>query len=155
GMDEYVAKPVRRAELFEAIERVLAARPTPAAPAAELLDAPLLLTACDGDGSLLDQMIAVFRVSAPNHLNSTASALAARDAPAVREAAHKLCGLVAAFSTSAAETARRLEQAAESELLDEAAAHHAVLADMIRNLLPLLAGLSVEELKARSERGAE
>jgi CheY-like chemotaxis protein len=152
GMDEYVAKPVRRAELFAAIERVLTTRPTPAAPGAELLDAPVLLTACDADGLLLDQMIAVFRASAPNHLHGTASSLASRDARNLREAAHKLCGLVAAFSTSAAETARRLEQAAESELLDEAAAHHAVLADMIRKLLPLLADLSLEELKARAER---
>ena len=95
GMDEYVAKPVRRAELFAAIERVLADRPPGAAPfpspasegeaspAAGPLDAPLLLTACDGDGSLLDQMIAVFRASALDHLSIAANALARRDAKGV------------------------------------------------------------------------
>jgi PAS domain S-box-containing protein len=160
GMDEYVAKPVRRAELFAAIERVLAGRTALAAPHSadgtasgesrqgtpDVLDAPLLMTACDGDGALLEQMIAVFRAGAPTHLNSVAGALAARNAMGVREAAHKLCGLVSPFSTTATEIAQRLEQTAEH--LDEAAGHYTRLAGLLQNLLPLLADLSVEELKS-------
>ncbi len=158
GMDEYVAKPVRRAELFAAIERVLAGRPPAepapreAAPAEDVLDAAVLLTACDGDPALLGQMIAVFQAVAPGHLSRVADAVASRNATELREAAHKLCGLVSAFSTLAAAAARRLEQAAASGLLDDAGDQYAALANLIRTLSPQLAGLSVEELRSRLAR---
>ncbi len=161
GMDEYVAKPVRRAELFAAIERVLAGRPAaepapgPAAPAPGLLDAAMLLTACDADPALLGQMIAVFQAGAPVCLARLSDAVASRNAAELREAAHKLCGLVSAFSTLAAETAQRLEQTAAAGLLDDAVEPCAALADMIQNLRPLLAGLSIEELKSRLGRDGE
>jgi CheY-like chemotaxis protein/HPt (histidine-containing phosphotransfer) domain-containing protein len=164
GMDEYVAKPVRRAELFAAIERVLpgqstAASPLPPSPdesndtsTANLLDATRLLSSCDGNDSLLDQMISIFRANATGHLSRTADAIANRDATGVRESAHKLCGLVSAFSAVAGATAQRLEQAAEAKCLDEIPGHYADLAEQIQNLLPLLAGLSVEKLKANGNR---
>ncbi len=155
GMDEYVAKPVRRAELFAAIERVLAGRPAaepaprPAAPASGLLDAAMLLTACDADPALLGQMIDLFQTGAPGCLARLSDAVANRNAAEVREAAHKLCGLVSAFSTLAAEAAQRLEQTAAAGRLDDAVEPCTALADMIRNLGPLLAGLSIEDLKSR------
>lgn len=166
GMDEYVAKPVRRAELFAAIERVLISaadsltygntRPEQeqeeVRPDSDLLDAPLLLTACDADATLLVQMIGVFRTSAIAHLRAAAEGIANRNAKEVRESAHKLCGLVSAFSTTTEEAARRLEQAAASGELDEAARLHAELATMIQSLLPQLDGITLAELRTRGER---
>jgi PAS domain S-box-containing protein len=159
GMDEYLAKPVRRQELFAAIERVLAGRP-PAAPAPEevpagaapgqgLLDPATVLTGCDGDASLLGRMIAVFAAGAPAHLARVADAIDRGDAAGLRESAHKLRGLVSAFSPDAAEAALALEQAAAGGRIDGAAERYAALAGMIRTLGPLLADLSVEALKAR------
>ncbi len=154
GMDDYVSKPVRRADLFAAIERVRAgggagAAPPPPIASAGPLDAATLLTACDGDAQLLGPNIALFQAGAPAHLRRISAALANRDASELREAAHKLCGLASAFSTTAAEAARNLEQSAAAGLLDDAAEQVAALTDMIRNLGPLLCGLSVEGLKAR------
>jgi len=170
GMDEYVAKPVRRAELFAAIERILSNRPAmdplqvafsdcgmekengDSAILSDLLDAALLLTACDGDAGLLEQMIAVFRASIPGHLSSMADGLANHDAKAVRESAHKLCGLVSAFSSTADETARRLEHAAAVGDLNEASRQYAAVAAMVHNLLPLLVGITPDELRTRAKQ---
>jgi two-component system, sensor histidine kinase and response regulator len=155
GMDEYLAKPIRRPELFAAIERVLARRPPAAAilPAkmqdASLLDAATLLTACDGDAALLGQMIAVFQAVAPTHLSNVGQAVDHGNAAAVRESVHKLRGLVAPFSVAAAEVAWGLEQMASTGRLDGAEEHRARLANMIQDLGPLLTDLSVESLKAR------
>jgi PAS domain S-box-containing protein len=167
GMDEFVAKPVRRAELFAAIARVRAGHPEivgargtedevgpEPARTPDVLDAVLLLSACDGDGALLEQMIAVAQTSVPAHLSAVGRALAAGHAPGVRESAHKLCGLVSAFSTAAATAAQRLEEVAAAGALGEAGGQYEALADMIGRLLPLLAGLSVEQLQARTGAGA-
>jgi PAS domain S-box-containing protein len=155
GMDDYLAKPIRRAELFAAIDRVLAGQPpcapAPAAtaPGAGLLDATTLLKACDGDAALLAQMIALFQASVPSYLERIGAAIQSRNPVELREAAHKLRGLVSAFSTTAAEAALVLEQTGGLGQLDEAARDHAALADMLRELCPLLANLSVEDLQAR------
>jgi CheY-like chemotaxis protein len=158
GMDDYLSKPVRRDELFATIERVLSGQAPgepgrgEAVPAHDLLDAATLLTACDGDPGLLGQMIAVFQAGAASHLSCVSEAIVNRNAADLREAAHKLVGLVSAFSTRAAETASSLEQSAASGQLNGAAEHYATLSDMIENLGPLLASLSVEDLKSRLER---
>ena len=74
------------------------------------------------------------------------------NATELRGSAHKLRGLVSAFSTSAAETAMALEQAGAAGRLDGAAELHATLAGMIGELGPLLAELTVEELQSRPEQ---
>jgi two-component system, sensor histidine kinase and response regulator len=148
GMDDYLAKPVRREALMAAIERVLTGRLS-AAPAAELLDPAALLTACDSDANLLSQMIAVFRAGALGHASRIGDAVQSGNAPALREAAHKLRGLVAPFSSRAAEAACRLEQAAGEAHLDGAREQFSALTAMIENLGPLLADLSIADLQAR------
>jgi PAS domain S-box-containing protein len=155
GMDDYLGKPIRRKELFAAIDRVLAGRPPAeqaeggAAPADGLLDPVTLLTACDATPALLGQMIAIFQADAPTHLARVEAAVGAGNAAELREAAHKLRGLAAAFSPAAAEAAGVLEQAGAAGRLDGAAELYATLAGMVRELGPLLAGLSVEELQSR------
>jgi len=154
GMDDYLSKPIRRQELFAAIERVLgagtdgAALPVPGGNG--VLDAATLLTACDADPALLKQMIAVFRADAPAQMARVEAAVRDRSAAELQESAHKLCGLVSAFSTAAADSSRLLEQAGAAGQLDDAAAACATLAGMIAELTPQLAGLSVDGLRSRA-----
>jgi two-component system sensor histidine kinase/response regulator len=156
GMDDYLAKPIRRAELFAAIERVLAGRTADAAAEEEtsaeadgLLDAATLLKSCDGDAVLLSQMIVVFRKTAPAHLAEVGAALRARHAAQLRQSAHKLRGLLLAFSADAAAAALALEQQATAGQLDGAEDQFTTLANLVDALDPLLANLTLEELQGR------
>src|SRR5262249_31207169 len=62
GMDDYLAKPVRTAELFAAIDRVVSGVGVPRPVEADtgvsggLIDPAALLAACDGDADLLRKM---------------------------------------------------------------------------------------------------
>jgi PAS domain S-box-containing protein len=158
GMDEFLAKPIRRKELFAAIERVLVGHAPSDNPPREtahvngLLDAATLLTACDADPALLNQMIAIFRTDAPRHLNRMDAAVRDGNAIELRESAHKLLGLVSAFSTSASETVQQLEVAGAAGNLEGAAGACTTLAGMISELSPLLDQISVDELRSRLTR---
>jgi signal transduction histidine kinase/DNA-binding response OmpR family regulator len=144
GMDDYLAKPARAADLFAAIDRLLAARPAP-----DLLDPATLLRSCGGDPQLLYQMIELFATNVPAHLDALHAAIRDRDPAGLRESAHKLRGVVSAFSTAAAQTAQRLEEAGAAGQIDGAAEQCAKLADMVQHLRQLLADVSVERLQAR------
>jgi CheY-like chemotaxis protein/HPt (histidine-containing phosphotransfer) domain-containing protein len=161
GMDDFLGKPIRRQELFAAIERVLPGggrqqdRVTPAngsLSSSFLLDAATLLTACDGDERLLTRMVAVFRASTTGQLERVAAAVRDRDASGLREAAHRLRGVVSAFSTTAAEAAQQLEQAGTEQQLDGADAILDSLSDMVAELTPCLDKLTVAELRARLQQ---
>jgi PAS domain S-box-containing protein len=155
GMDDYLAKPLRARELFATMDRLLAASPaggpTPgaSAPLPAFLDAATLLAACGGDPSLLEKMSQALQANASAYLDKVHDAIQRGDAAALREAAHKLRGLVSAFSTQAAESARLLEQLAADEQLPEAEVQFTKLADLVATLIPMLANVSVEQLKRR------
>ena len=105
-MDEYLSKPIRAAELFAAIDRVVADRGVSAPHQAEiadgtsLLDPVVLLAACGDDEEGLRGLCEDFRTYAPARLAEVGEALRVQDAPRLREAAHKLRGLLSVFSTS-------------------------------------------------------
>jgi CheY-like chemotaxis protein len=159
GMDEYLAKPIRRQELLAAIERALVGRssveppPPGKAPGADgLLDAATLLRACDADPVLLGRMITVFQADAPDQVGRLGVAVREGNAEAVRESAHKLRGLLSAFSATAAEVALLLEQTAAVGQADRTAMLYENLAGMVGELARLLPRLSVEELKSLRQR---
>src|SRR5207253_6414121 len=110
GMDGYLSKPIRAAELYAALERV-----SPPAPPAEppppdsVLDRPTILAACGGDQELLDELTQLFRKRSPALLAGVRDAVANGDAAAVARAAHACKGVVATFSAAAAGVARALE----------------------------------------------
>ena len=52
-MDDFLTKPVRPADLWAAIERVLKTRSARRPADLDLLDVPVLLAACGGDAALL------------------------------------------------------------------------------------------------------
>jgi PAS domain S-box-containing protein len=168
GMDDFLPKPIRRKELFEAIERVLgrqrlneehvtATSGTPSEQGAiagqdGILDTTQLLNACDGDPVLLDRMIAIFRTDAPARLRRIETALGEHNSAELRESAHKMRGLVSAFSTVAADIALRLEQAGSAGQLDGAAELYTTLRAVVTEMELILAHLSIDELLGRHRR---
>src|SRR5262249_55539318 len=109
GMDDFLAKPVRGGDLWEMIDRVVAGRPHGEQPRAELLDAGGLLAACGGDAGILAKLCDAFRARLPDHVAAVRDAQREENAPRLREAAHKLAGMVAAFSTTAGGVASDIE----------------------------------------------
>ena len=101
GMDDFLSKPVRAADLWAAIDRVVGARPPAEREGPGLLDPRVLWDVCGGDAGILEKIGQAFRARLPDHLAAVQDALREQDALRLREAAHKLCGMVAAFSTVA------------------------------------------------------
>jgi CheY-like chemotaxis protein len=157
GMDDFLTKPIRPADLFGAIDRLVPARGVsrPAqADAGEhigVLDPVAVLTACGDDEEALRRMCRAFETYLPVRLTEVGDALRAEDAPRLREAAHKLCALLFAFSTTAGNAASDLEDHAAQGRLDEAWPLVERLETMAPVLLRLAAGLSLETLRQQAE----
>jgi two-component system sensor histidine kinase/response regulator len=155
GMDDFLAKPVRAAELFAAIDRVVAAHGVSrsAAPHAGgrtgLLDPVVLLAACGSDAEGLRELCQDFRAFAPPRLAEAGAALREGDVPRLREAAHKLCGLLSAFSTVAGDVASDLEDHAARGQLDAARPIVERIDAMAAELMRQVDGLSLEALLGR------
>jgi PAS domain S-box-containing protein len=65
GMDDYLAKPFTAAELWAAIARVVQPRAVRPPPRLDLLDAPVLLAACGGDGTVLRKLCRTLQSRVP------------------------------------------------------------------------------------------
>src|SRR5260370_15723038 len=85
-----------------------------------LLDTSVLLAACGGDPTLLRKMRQTLTARVPEHLAALRDALRDQDAPRLREAAHKCCGMLSEFSAAAGDLAGNLEDLAAGEQLDKA-----------------------------------
>ncbi len=131
GMDGYVSKPVRKKELFEAIESAVAAGSRPAAghplPAAEVapcataIDAEDLRQKLDGDRELLRELVELFLKSSPGALASLRKGVESADPKQVENAAHSLKGTLGNFTARlAAATAQELESAGRERNLERA-----------------------------------
>jgi two-component system, sensor histidine kinase and response regulator len=161
GMDEYLSKPIRAADLFSVIDRALAGRPASESPLAAstepgtVIDADTLLAACDDDPVLLGQLIRIFQNSVPGSLARVQEAIARQDPAHLRESAHQLRGLLSTFSSAAALAAARLEAMGAGGELGDAASTFETLADLIDRLEPLLEDLPIDELRRRSRRPRE
>jgi CheY-like chemotaxis protein len=147
GMDDYLAKPFGAAELFSVMDRLLAGRPE------TLLDPATLRAACDDDPTILRKLVQVFRANAPGALARVREAVQEGDARRLREATHRLRGLLSTFSAMAGAEAARLETMGDGGQLDEAASTLDGLAEMVGRLGPLLEGLSIEQLRHQAAGG--
>jgi CheY-like chemotaxis protein len=174
GMDDYLIKPVRAAELFAAIDRTvwkdeggrmkdekehISASGSsfihyPSSFEDGLLDPAALLAACDGDAELLRKMCQNFRTYAPDRLAEVSEALRDRDGTRLREAVHKLGGMVSTFSATAAATAALLGRLGTKGKIEEAIQAHTRLTEMVGSLVAVSESLSVEELQ-RARQGAQ
>lgn len=153
GMDDFLAKPVRAAEVYAVLERVIAVHPIaqPHAPAGNsaLIDPAIVLSGCAGDAALLADMIQLFEEEAPGLLARVEAAVRSRDAEQLRTAAHSLRGLVSSFSTSAAKAAQALEQLGSEGRAGEAAERYQVLNQAVQELRTILPTLTIEKLRAQ------
>jgi CheY-like chemotaxis protein/HPt (histidine-containing phosphotransfer) domain-containing protein len=155
GMDDFLAKPIQAADLWAAIDRVVAARPPGDRPGPGLLDPRVLLAACGDDAAILEKLGRAFRARLPDHLTAVQDALRDRDAPRLREAAHKLAGMVAAFSSVAGGVASELEDHAAQGRLEEARPLADRLESMVDELLRLAGELSLDALRDQAATTAE
>jgi len=136
GMDAYLAKPIRPAELMGTIDALLA-RHSGAAPSRPVpLDSMSLLAAFGGNNRLLAEVIDVFLEDAPRLLMEMKAAVERRDASALAAAAHAMKGTLGLFSKAGAyEGASRLTDLARSGSL---AGVEVLAADLEREVHVLL-----------------
>jgi CheY-like chemotaxis protein/HPt (histidine-containing phosphotransfer) domain-containing protein len=156
GMDDFLSKPIRAAELFTVIDRAVSARRVsrPTSTDAEdrmgLLDAAVLLAACGGNAEGLRELCQDFGAYAPDRLAEVSDAWRDQDAPRLREAAHKLYGLLSAFSTQAGRIASDLEDHAAQGQLDEARPLVERLETTTQELTRQMDGLTLESLRCEA-----
>ncbi len=155
GMDHFLTKPVQAADLWVAIERVIAASQSEARPPAGLIAARVLLAACGGDAVILAKICEALRLRLPADLAAVEEAYQGRSAPRLREAAHSLCGMVAAFSTVAGGLASDLEDHAASGQLDEAGPLIQRLRALAPDLIQQVGNLSLAMLQRAAEAEAD
>ncbi len=158
GMDEYIAKPIRREELVDALVKVLPANPQARSDAetSETNQAPKpvadlgrLLQELGGDEAVLERMVELYEETTPKFIQNLKQALAGGDCLAVRTAAHTIKGSAAQFWGRPAEAAAlTLEKAAAAGDLERAQSQMAVLeaalTDLGRNLRESLPGLKTQ-----------
>ena len=148
GMDEFLTKPIRAADLWAAIDRVMGACPPgrtdgSARPAGNL---GRLRRRCRHPGEDLSGVPGLPAGSSESRSRRPAGSRRAR----LREVAHKLCGMVAAFSTVAGGVASQLEDCAAQGQIEEAQPLVEQIDSMSRELMRLADGLSLETLRHQS-----
>jgi two-component system sensor histidine kinase/response regulator len=153
GMDDFLAKPVRAAEVYAALERVIAAHPNvqPHAPAGNsaLIDPAIVLSGCAGDAALLADMIQLYEEEAPHLLARVEAAVRSSDAEQLRTAAHSLRGVVSSFSTRAAEAAEVLEQLGIDKRAGDSSEQYKVLSQAVQELRKILPTVTIGKLRAQ------
>ncbi|HNX20664.1 MAG TPA: response regulator, partial [Acidobacteriota bacterium] len=118
GMDAYLAKPVGRAALAEALAAVCAARGRGGAPRSAT---GLALERLGGDAALLARVRAAFVSGGAPTIAALRAALAAEDAVEARRCAHKLKGgAAAAGAQSMLRLAEDVERALEGKDVERA-----------------------------------
>jgi HPt (histidine-containing phosphotransfer) domain-containing protein len=146
GMDGYISKPIRAADLFATIDQVMA--DTPAVPqpesgaaevATETVDWAVAWESVGQDPQLLGEIVAAFRAEAPLLLADLRQAAVAGDQESLRRAAHTLKGTLRYFGAeSVAELAFGVETLSRDGHLPEAIRASETLAGRVRGLLPAL-----------------
>jgi two-component system sensor histidine kinase/response regulator len=157
GMDAYVAKPLRSADLLGAIEGVLGGRPRPPSPAPEaprgIVDRERLLERVGNDRKALADLVRVFLADYPKQLARIRRAVLARNPRALRDAAHALKGAVSNFAAPAAtEAALRLQQIGDRGEVTGARSASSFLEDELERVRKALLGL-VPGARRKAARG--
>jgi CheY-like chemotaxis protein len=151
GMDDFQTKPIRPADLLAAIDRVLKTSSSPQPHGRNWLDTEVLLAACGNDPNLLRKMCQTLTARVPEHFAALRDALLDQDAPRLREAAHKCCGMLSEFSTVAGDLAASLEELAAGTQLDKAAPILEQLDTLAHELVKQVDGITVEALRRQAK----
>jgi PAS domain S-box-containing protein len=143
GMDGYLAKPIDRLDLFAAVETESEREELPHQPVAHAalpsFDRAEMLRRLGGDRDVLDEVIAIFRHSAPALVDDIRAGVDARDGHRIRQAAHTLKGAAGNVSAKRlAALALDLESAATASDFGRAALNFVPLAAEAEQLLTIL-----------------
>jgi two-component system, sensor histidine kinase and response regulator len=144
GMDDYLTKPIRSAELFDLLEQY--ARKGSFPMKAETEHEPMAetqvwnlegaLARVGGDRDLLGELMGIFEVESPKLLAMIRAAIERGDAAALELNAHGLKGAAGNFSAGpAADRARELEMMGRNKKLEGAADKLVLLEAEIKRLL--------------------
>ena len=131
GMDDFLVKPILSADLWAAIERVTE-------PANPLLDPSVLLSASGGDQAVLAKLFEALKTGLPGDLKELEGAVSEGNLKATQRLAHRLSGVLSAFSTRAAGLAEEVEDHAARGDEDATRGAFARLAVMVAELLELV-----------------
>lgn len=149
GMDAYLAKPVRAAQLYDVIESVAItqladtdSQPSVVGGGSEATTTPVLdwsvgLAATGGDRELLKEVVSEFLQEYPRLLDTTRTAILAGDAPTVQRAAHTIKGALKILGAlSACECAEHVELLGKDNRLDGIDSSFSKLIDEVDALMP-------------------
>jgi two-component system sensor histidine kinase/response regulator len=160
GMDGYVSKPVKTADLQAAMAAVLYGRPVGAAQQAD--GAPIAgaswawretLHRLGGDSNLLEEIVGIFLEEAPKHLAALRLAIEAGDAESIEKCAHSLRGELGYLGVpDVARQARQIEEEGKRGAFDAAAG---LLPEFDAALRTLLESIRSHEALDSEARGTE
>ena len=100
---------------------------------------------------MLGKMCQTLTARVPEHLAALRNALGDQDAPRLREAAHKCCGMLSEFSTAAGDLAGDLEDLAAGTQLEKAAPILDQLEAIVQELVKQIDGITVEALSRQAK----
>ncbi|MBN2289731.1 MAG: PAS domain S-box protein [Candidatus Glassbacteria bacterium] len=153
GMDAYVSKPIRPAELFEAIDKVIPSRgeslkeEKDPGQIKQVFDKNALLDRLDGDHELAGEIVRLFINDCPETMQELQRAIAERDASGIERLAHSLKGAVSNFDAEDAQKAalalEKMAVAGDLALAEEAFAR---LEKELELLFAALTELGKEEI---------
>jgi CheY-like chemotaxis protein len=148
GMDHYVAKPIDKKRLFEAVESFFVKRPPTEGQNMNQKDLQLsfdpsvVLKRVDGDQELLKEVTGLFLEDTPRLMAEVRNSIARADDKALELSAHTLKGSVSNFGALLAyEAALSLEQMGRNGDFARAAEVFAQLEQQMEQLLPALQDL--------------
>jgi len=150
GMDGYLAKPVKSAELFEVVEKFarkirdgydFVPRPGPSEPA---LDASALMKQVGGDARFVRQLADLFLDESQRQLSALEACVKERDAEGIARCAHSLKGSLGSLHAAAASKAAvDLEQLARGGDVERAPEAFETLKNEVGRVLVALEKLGV------------
>jgi PAS domain S-box-containing protein len=155
GMDEYLSKPLDPKIFLQTVERIAlsgdksGAEPDVREPE-QTADESTLLARFSGDRKLVLTLVTAFRKDCPRMVSRIRSAIRARDASTLADAAHALKGSIGNFGSSAAfETTREVEKLAREGKLDGARDLCSTLEKHIAAFLPALQVIAQRKQKVK------
>jgi two-component system, sensor histidine kinase and response regulator len=152
GMDGYLTKPIRTAELLAALDRISSHKTdsevvlkssSSTNSSGPVIDLAATLERLDGDRNLFDELIEVFRGECPGIMEEIRRALVLQDKKRVERGAHTLKGSSSNVgAVAASEVAAEIENLANRGNLSLAAEQFAILQTEIERLWVELDSLS-------------